>query len=59
MSTVSGAAPSKGGDGERASVLVMPGYRIAPATVARDDVPHGRVVVVDEPPPGSAHVPQS
>ena len=46
---VSGAAPSRGGDGETASELVMPGYRSSPATAARDDIQRGRVSVVDEP----------
>lgn len=35
---VSGAAPSPGGDGEKASVLMMPRYPLAPATVPRADV---------------------
>ena len=46
---VSGAAPSRGGDGETASELVMPGYRSSPATAVRDDVQRGRVSVIDEP----------
>jgi enterochelin esterase-like enzyme len=46
---VSGAAPSPGGDGEKASVLMMPRYPLAPATVPRADVAHGQTIVVDEP----------
>jgi len=45
---VSGAAPSPGGDGEKASVLMMPRYPLAPATVPRADVAHGQMIVVDD-----------
>src|SRR4029079_13104935 len=46
---VSGAAASPCGDGENAPVLLVPRYRLAPATVPRADVAHGQMIVVDEP----------
>ena len=45
---VSGAAPSHTGNGEAASVLMMPGYPLSNASLPRADVAKGRLVVIDE-----------
>lgn len=45
---ISGAAPSRTGEGERACELMMPGYPISAASAIREGDPPGKIVSVEE-----------